>query len=176
MRGTTTAAISSLLPVNITANQTEAGDTTAAALLVTESTPVSITANQIEAGDTTSAAFGLLAKGKTTKITAGRRLFTGAGCMPYYTQKQACAREPFTLDWATFFEVHGLDVLTDSITSSVWNVTGGDLLNSSIDGVFTTVLLEGGVLGTPILAENTVEINGGSQYRDCRTLRIEVTE
>lgn len=84
-----------------------------------------------------------------------------------------CGKEPFFLDWTEFYERHGLDPLVDLITSSVWTVTGGTGGTQFLSTPNTGIFLSGGTPGTPILAENTIQINGGT-YQDCRTLRVEV--
>ena len=91
------------------------------------------------------------------------------------TAKQECSKEPFTFDWASFFELIELDPTVTPITSSVWELTG-DLVSLGEDttGANATILLGGGVAGTTAQAMNTIEVAGG-RYRDCRTLYIDVT-
>lgn len=86
---------------------------------------------------------------------------------------QACAKEPFSIDWSAFFTVHDLDPLVSPITSSTWVVVGGVEGSSFVTGAKTGVFLSGGTAGGKITATNTIEINGG-EYRDCRTLIIGV--
>ena len=93
--------------------------------------------------------------------------------MSLKTTKPDCSVEPFTLDYTPFYEVHGLDVGTDLITSSVWVVTGGSKGAEGFTTPKTSVFLSGGTVGTPLVAKNTIEINGGT-YKTCATLYIEV--
>ncbi len=93
--------------------------------------------------------------------------------MTIKTSMSECAREPFTIDWTAFYEEHGLDIGTNPITLSEWTVTDGTKADESIVAAETTVFLSGGTVGTPILAENKIEIENGI-YIDCRTLEIEV--
>ena len=91
------------------------------------------------------------------------------------TVKADCAREPFTLDWADFYATYNIDVATTPITSSVWTISDGVKGREFIDGMTTTLTIDGGTQGVILAAENTIEINGG-EYRDCRTIYIEVTK
>ena len=89
------------------------------------------------------------------------------------TTKFACGKEPFTLEWASFFTLHGLDPQANPITSSTWEVTGGVKGNEFIDGADTAVFLSGGTVGTLLVAKNTIQVDGGT-YQDCRTLYVEI--
>lgn len=94
--------------------------------------------------------------------------------MSLTTSMQVCAKEPFTLDWSDFYQVHGLDPATDPITSSTWEVTNGTKGAEFINGAEVSVFISGGAIGKTILAKNTIEIQNGI-YRDCRTIYIGVT-
>ena len=89
--------------------------------------------------------------------------------------KQACSKEPFTLDWTDFFLLVGLDPLSDPITSSVWTLVGGVVSQvEQVNGPKTTILLSGGVVGTDVTLTNTIELANGT-YKDCRTIYITIT-
>lgn len=91
------------------------------------------------------------------------------------TSKKDCSKEPFTLDWSDFFELVGLDPLADTISSSVWALTGGVVSNlEDTDGAKTTILLSGGVKGTPATITNTIELAGGT-YKDSRTIHLTIS-
>ena len=91
------------------------------------------------------------------------------------TSKKACSKEPFTLDWSDFFELVGLDPQIDTISSSVWAVTGGAVSDlEGVNGPKTTILLSGGTKGTPATITNTIELSGGT-YKDCRTIHLTIT-
>lgn len=89
------------------------------------------------------------------------------------TDKNACSREPFTLDWTDFFTKLGINPAVNPITDSTWVVNGITLGPDFLSGVLATVILEAGVAGAPATAKNTIEI-ASLNYRDCRTLFIEI--
>ena len=72
--------------------------------------------------------------------------------MSNWTTMRACAKEPFFLTWSDFYAKHGLSTATDTITASVWTVTGG-------------------TPGGEIVAKNVIEINGG-QYIACDYINV----
>lgn len=90
----------------------------------------------------------------------------------FKTQMSACAREPFFIDWAPFFTLHGLDPDTDPITSSVWDVTGASQGVAFINGAETGVFIHSPT-ADEVIAHNTIEVGGGT-YRDCRRISITV--
>jgi hypothetical protein len=94
--------------------------------------------------------------------------------MSLKTTKPACSVEPFTLDYAPFYSRHGLDPLVDLITSSVWEVIGGAKGAEGVATPKTSVFLDGGTVGSLLIAKNTIQINGGT-YQTCGTLHIRVT-
>ncbi len=89
------------------------------------------------------------------------------------TQKMACSREPFTVDWSNFYEKFNIDVAIKPITSSVWHLSDGVKGAEFVSSALVTVFIDGGTPGVVLTAKNTIEINGG-EYRDCRTIYIEV--
>ncbi|MCH9837687.1 hypothetical protein K0U83_18640 [bacterium] len=93
--------------------------------------------------------------------------------MSFKTSQSECGREPFGFDWTGFYTRHGLDTETNLITSSTWTVTGGTKGTEFIDTPRTSVFLEGGTVGVDMVAENEIEIDGGT-YKDCRKIIIEV--
>lgn len=62
----------------------------------------------------------------------------------------------------------------DTITASVWTVTGATVESDTFDDTTTTVWLSGGVAQTTIKATNQITTAGGRQ--DERTLTIAVRE
>ena len=94
--------------------------------------------------------------------------------MSIKTSKPSCSIEPFTLDYAPFYDTHGLDINTDLITSSVWVVTGGTGGFESFVTPKTTIVLSDGAVGVQMVAKNVIEINGGA-FKTCATLFIDVT-
>ena len=93
--------------------------------------------------------------------------------MSYKTTQSECGREPFGFDWTGLYTRYNLDPLVDLITASTWTVTGGTKGPEFIETPRTSVFLEGGTVGVPMIAKNEIEIAGGA-YRDCRTIHIEV--
>ncbi len=89
------------------------------------------------------------------------------------TKKAECSTEPFTLDWTDFYARHNIDSSLKLITSSTWTVTDGTKGAEYIATPQTTLTIIGGTPGVTLVAENTIEINGG-EFRDCRKLYIEV--
>ena len=91
--------------------------------------------------------------------------------MSNWTTMRACAKEPFFLTWSDFYAKHGLSTATDTITASVWTVTGGTGGVEFLDGNRTGLFLSGGTPGGEIVAKNVIEINGG-QYIACDYINV----
>ena len=89
------------------------------------------------------------------------------------TDKNACSTEPFTLDWTDFFTELGVDPIANPITTSVWTLTGVTGGAEVLDGVKTSIILSGGVVGVDATAKNTVTI-GSLGYGECHTLYIAI--
>ena len=91
------------------------------------------------------------------------------------TTKQACSKEPFSLDWSAFYALIGLDPRVNQISSSVWVITGGVSIDlESNSGGVTTALVSGGTVGETATIKNTIQVDGGT-YKDCRTITLAIT-
>jgi hypothetical protein len=93
------------------------------------------------------------------------------------TTASECFKEPFTINWSSFYSELNLDMNTCLITSSTWQLISGPgvLGANSIDTPETTVNIEASsaLSGDEILVENTIQVDNGA-FQDCRTLKIEV--
>ena len=74
----------------------------------------------------------------------------------------------YQIDWSSWLASE------ETLTDSVWEVTGATALSSSFDEGITTVWLSGGEVGTLISATNRITTSEGRI--DDRTVQIPVAE